>query len=511
MSSSFRRGTVRRNHNPKSLPSESFPGSSPASRPSRPTRTHAVFERVGTKPWTGGLTLTSSGLREWDAILGGGQPLGTAILMEEDRWTQDLALALVRYWSAEAVAQGQTLALVSTIPNVDPMDIDTLSDSLDPIECQQGTSPIALQGFLRMLPRNQHLDKSKAKSDAMIKRIESAAANKLTVSSLQGFEAIAEDDTDADNDDFEEEETDLSKGAEEGLTNAWQYKVSVQQERFGKPISSKTPSTSNTAGKGSNVFCHSYDLSGKMEDQQDSHRLHDSELIDIVHCAQSRSSAISFFRTCIKYIQEKLQAYPNTVVRMVFLNVPVKTMSAALPLLLSHIREQSLPVVVLMTVRPWLRPITRSTSFAPPSSRSSRSYSPALIALKRTCDAVFTCEGFSAMVTPPPSEFSDLAGILSIQKIALQSLSHFSDTTTNRRPPANRYGMKRDRRKMHIRMLHLPPEDYSEGGSSVGGGARSGAGKQEGKDVNGPTSKTALQPGMGCSTNKRSSTSSLDF
>ena len=101
MSSSFRRGTVRRNHNPKSFSSESFPGSSPASRPSRPTRTHAVFERVGTKPWTGGLTLTSSGLREWDAILGGGQPLGTAILMEEDRWTQDLALALVRYWSAE--------------------------------------------------------------------------------------------------------------------------------------------------------------------------------------------------------------------------------------------------------------------------------------------------------------------------------------------------------------------------------------------------------------------------
>ncbi len=76
--------------------SASFPGSSTNS--SAPS---SVFERIGTKPWVGGLTLTSSGLRELDAIYGGGQPLGTAVLVEEDRWTQDLALALVRYWSAE--------------------------------------------------------------------------------------------------------------------------------------------------------------------------------------------------------------------------------------------------------------------------------------------------------------------------------------------------------------------------------------------------------------------------
>ena len=55
----------------------------------------------GTKPWTGGTTLTSSGLRDLDGILGGGQPLGTCLLVEEDRWTQSLALSFVRYWCAE--------------------------------------------------------------------------------------------------------------------------------------------------------------------------------------------------------------------------------------------------------------------------------------------------------------------------------------------------------------------------------------------------------------------------
>jgi len=82
------------------LPNEGIPSSQlSVSRPVSSTLT--TLERKGTRPWVGGLTLTSSGLREFDAILGGGQPLGTVILVEEDRWTQDLALALTRCWCAE--------------------------------------------------------------------------------------------------------------------------------------------------------------------------------------------------------------------------------------------------------------------------------------------------------------------------------------------------------------------------------------------------------------------------
>ena len=110
MSSSFRRGAKSRI--PQSVEGEAFPKPGVSFRSpalglglgltgSSPAASGAVFERIGTKPWIGGLTLTSSGLRELDAIFGGGQPLGTWILMEEDRWTQDLTLALVRYWAAE--------------------------------------------------------------------------------------------------------------------------------------------------------------------------------------------------------------------------------------------------------------------------------------------------------------------------------------------------------------------------------------------------------------------------
>ena len=58
----------------------------------------------GVKPWTGGIHLTSVGLNELDSLLGGGQPLGTCIFLEEDRWTRDLSLSLLKYWCAEVSA-----------------------------------------------------------------------------------------------------------------------------------------------------------------------------------------------------------------------------------------------------------------------------------------------------------------------------------------------------------------------------------------------------------------------
>ena len=106
MSSSFRRsGRPAQKNLSSSSSSTSLSTNHNSISPERPSSLSSspatVLERIGTKPWIGGLTLTSTGLRELDAIVGGGQPLGTVILVEEDRWTQDLALCLVRYWSAE--------------------------------------------------------------------------------------------------------------------------------------------------------------------------------------------------------------------------------------------------------------------------------------------------------------------------------------------------------------------------------------------------------------------------
>ena len=69
-------------------------------------------------------------------------------------------------------------------------------------------------------------------------------------------------------------------------------------------------------------------------------------------------------------------------------------------------------------------------------------------------------------------------------------------------------------------MLHLPPEDFSAGGSSVGSGVRSGAGRSASSSSSsiqesGQRQKTALEAGLSCATHRRpgksSASSSLDF
>merc|ERR1712238_530992 len=69
-----------------------------------------------------------------------------------------------------------------------------------------------------------------------------------------------------------------------------------------------------------------------------------------------RSSAFQLFHTCRKHIDDQITAKPSTVVRLLIMNAPTQKVAIALPLLLSHIRHHSLPVVLLVTVRPWIHP-----------------------------------------------------------------------------------------------------------------------------------------------------------
>ena len=392
--------------------------------------------------------------------------------------------------------------MVATGP---PLDISnlSLSEETDFLIQQHGMNVTILESFISLLPKNLHFEKARNKEKASI--AQSSESNQASIGNAQEDFTIIEENEE----DFEEEgENERIDGSnerdEEILQNAWQYKLSVQRQRRAEHTSSTKSSGSST----SKVFCHSYDLSGKLEGQfpdiWEEQRglisiLDCSKGVDLRHHPQSMASAgVDLFKNCVKHINATLNTKPNGVVRMMIMNAPVNTTALALPLLLSHIRTHSLPVVLFLTVRPWVL-----------AKESTQLQS--LIALRRTCDAVFTCEGFDAVVTPPPSEFSDLAGIFSIRKMALQSLSHFADSTTNRRPPANRYGMKRDRRKLHIRMLHLPPEDFSAGGSSVGSGVRSGGGRPNQKHDDSKGKTTALQPGMGCTSNMPGKNTSLDF
>jgi len=340
----------------------------------------------------------------------------------------------------------------------------------DNVDFSETDGPASIYCFKRIvedvlfaLPRNLHWDKQKAKEDQ-------------TQQQEEGREAMV---TLEEGDEDEEE----NEKKEEGLAIAWQYRTSVQQERLGQmSIQPKVSSTSPTS-----VFCHSYDLSGRMNDQR---KIDTSKFMVALPLSPATSTQQAGFKM-FHQLMQLVDRRDGKLTRLCLFHPDMQTMSVALPLLLAHIRSQNLSVVVLVCV--------------PPTS-NYKLWS--LVA--RASDVVLDTEGFaSRREYPPPAEFRHLQGLLKLHKVSTVTAAtangggFFADMTISKRPAAHMYGFKRDRRKLHIQLLHIPPEDYAEGGGSVGaGGVRSGAGKS--------TEKKKTNGGMGCASNS-SGGSALDF
>eukprot|EP00980_Cylindrotheca_fusiformis_P031752 scaffold26900_cov117-Cylindrotheca_fusiformis.AAC.2 len=409
------------------------------------TKAPLLTASTGVKPWTGGIHLTSVGVTDLDNLLGGGQPLGTCMLLQEDRWNRDLSVSLLKYWCAEAISQDQHLI----IPVGEEMNQPFTMPRSEPLDIRKPRKR-EIEDLLLSLPRNLHWAKQEK------------AEHTNHQSTNLGI--LDEDDSD--------------EKAEEDLEIAWQYKKSVQQERLAQPLSQK-----KTTSGGSNVFCHSYDLSGRLADQATIDPSKYIATIKSVEPVAVTNCGVKLFHELVSLLGSK----DGKPMRLLLYRPEVDILASALPLLLSYIRRRSLPVVLLVHATP---------------SNDFKSWSK----LSTACDVVLKTEGFSSRrAYPPPPEFRLLQGILTFSKLTTLTAAtatgggFFGDISVSKRPAAFIYGLKRDRRKLHISLLHIPPEDYAQGGGSVGSGVRSGGGKA-------PEKKST---GLGCSSNI--SGSALDF
>ena len=359
----------------------------------------------------------------------------------------------------QAVSQEQHLIIPVSM---DAKDGDFLSAFEDLSMSDDHPRKAEIEDLLLSLPRNLHWDKQKQQEKSEQK--EQQQQQKVTAP-LDILE--------------EEEEGDEEEKAEEGLEIAWQYRKSVQQERLAL---SQTKSLSTTV----NVFCHSYDLSGRMNEQSPINLSAYMVTMrsDKETASDKQASGFVLFRELVSLLKGK----EEKAIRILLFHPHLEKLAVALPLLLSYVRDNSIPAVIMVCT---------------PPTAHCKSWTQ----LSRACDVVLKTEGFSSRREyPPPPEFRHLQGLLTISKASTVTAAtangggHYSDLTISKRPAAFIYGFKRDRRKLHIPLLHIPPEDYAQGGGSVGSGVRSGAGKV------GETKKT--KSGMGCASN---SGSALDF
>lgn len=257
--------------------------------------------------------------------------------------------------------------------------------------------------------------------------------------------------------------------ADQGLVVAWQYRTDVQHERLGLTYE---------AAKGrdrqaqDNIFCHSYDLSTHLKTQMDVR-----SSVAVCHISMDPSNmAFSFAQALLRKLKVLITQKPNQVTRILIMDWHLGVLAKALPIILSHIRSEDLPVVLMIK-----NGVTSEESIKWKG------------VVQRSSDVALEAESFvSRSVHPPPPEFRDFVGVVKVHKASTFTLAatvgHFANLTNQRRPAANVYGVKRDSRKLHLSLLHIPPEDYAAEGGSVGKGAeRSGAGK-------------SVKQSMGCAT-----------
>jgi hypothetical protein len=340
------------------------------------------------------------------------------VLVEAGRFGEE-GEQLARYWLAEGVAGGQGGGVVSVG-----------GEGGDGGEGEEigGSLPMDLH-YRRAAERKERAAEAKG-SDALPSLAE--------VSLREGAgEGAGEDAGEDAGSDYEEE---AAHAGDEGLTIAWQYKREVQEERGAARKDARKDAAANPSA---GVFCHSFDLSRPM--QPDLLALSPPALHPLPPAALA--SPASLFLALHPLLPQK-----NEPPLRLYLHAPPpgSPLPAALALLLAHAREHSLPVALLILSRPHLCASPRHLSAA--------------CHLRHAADSCVKVDSFAGLREPPPPEYKDYVGLLTVVKVG--GVGGYAPP----RPAADRYGVKRDRRKMSLKLLSLPPEDHGKGsGGSVRG------------------------------------------
>ncbi|KAF0705371.1 hypothetical protein AaE_014543 [Aphanomyces astaci] len=304
----------------------------------------------GVKPFINDQTLTSSGLRELDAVVGGGYLLGSIVVVESSVFGS-FGSDLARYFAAEGLANEHVVYTDASVVASLPLELSTAQKQL---------------------------------KAALVVAQTSAAAPPLTI--------------------------------------AWQY-----EKYAAETLPHNVKVTDNR-------FCHSFDLSKPMVDA----------MKRTCHVLLDSSSTLAY-RSIFATMQQALE-HSDDVVRFVLTDVGAPWISGDMTS-----EHQSQLLIFVRAVRGLLarhrrRAICMLTmpAFTLPT--------PLVRSIRHLADYVFELSSFAGQSDHLPSELADFGGLLFVHKVAhLHSITgHALDNV--------KLGVKRDRRKLKLEPLHLPPE-----------------------------------------------------
>ena len=356
----------------------------------------------------------SSGHKQLDELLGGGLQLGSIFLLGVDTFSNH-GDVLLSYGIAESLSMGQ----------------DTLVLAAD--RCQADS-------IISLLPYNRTIG---SKLNDGVKIENHSQGEKSTIKN------------------------------EEKLNVAWQYgKYIKQEEERETKRREKTESSKNGKTSMSKQFCCSYDLGRRL---QNGIFAVNSNKFNIFHPDMNSNDSI-FARSAIT-LQSALNSYLKTIQsflnnlrtkpcagRIILYefhqivssygeNCPVTQQidCAAQFLLQLRVLVRSLPVSVVLTVLPSAWP-KRNPDKKSVNTEINDTIDSKLLSLS---DYAVALDSFSGHETSVPQEFASFHGFVTIEKV-----THLGCLMPNKPSSKGfRFGLKRDRRKLHIEPLHLPPEE----------------------------------------------------
>lgn len=225
------------------------------------------------------------------------------------------------------------------------------------------------------------------------------------------------------------------ENAKKHLNIAWQY---------GKYIDNKTTTTTK---KGSS-YCSSYDLSSKILPEL----LTAARENIYTYCIQPSDQRSALHR--LKTVPEMIQMVRKTVSGMAPVKVYFPRIETVIGFLTPEVVTEELPLIFLRST------IAIREEAALPSSSFFFLVKQDLIGetaanrVKNFADYAFSVDSFAGKADTIPDEYRYFCGFLHIHK-----LQHIGSIALSQMPSAKRFGLKRDKRKLYVEPLHLPPEE----------------------------------------------------
>lgn len=393
----------------------------------------------GTKPWINGQTLVSTGHKELDGLLGGGHALGTSLVLELDDFS-NYGETLFLYSIAESLSAGFTTVIVTS----------------DAAEAKR---------LVSNLPYNLSMQDEFAASSTTSSSDPPTNASQNTSSMPDGDEQddFAVDAVDA--------ATDITGS---GLQIAWQYSKYIERAQKAQEEHKKRHDAA-----GGTRYCCSFDLGRPIQPGLLAYARPLVVTADTASDAEGVTTPPQTLEATLQRLSAGvrivLQSHAAAAAQPPYTpekRAPVRLFLPALarlPLLFDLESEENQRLVYHFM---WQLKILIAHTHdkngvqdgnadvggpLPPSLTVS--LSPSLTPAKlcervlSLADSALSVEGFIGRDAPPPHEFRLFVGLLSVRKI--QSRGTWSPF----RPAFSKYGLKRDRRKLTIEALHLPPED----------------------------------------------------